>query len=57
MLEKTIDRYFLLQARKKFPHTSFMSIETGYILYTPVLKNDKVEIEKKAALFSNKQLH
>jgi hypothetical protein len=57
MLEKTIDRYFLLQARKKFPHTSFMSIETGYILYTPVLKNGKIEIEKKAALFSNKQLH
>jgi hypothetical protein len=57
MLEKTIDRYFLLQARKKFPHTSFMSIETGYILYTPVLKNGKLEIEKKAFLFSKKQLH
>lgn len=56
-LEQTIDRYFLLQARKKFPHTSFNSIETAYITYTPVIKNDKVEIKKKAALFSKKQLH
>lgn len=57
VLEQTIDRYFLLQARKKFPHTSFNAIETAFITYTPVLKDDKIEIEKKAALFSNKQLH
>lgn len=57
VLEKTIDRYFLIQARKTFPQISFNSIETAYIIYTPVLKEGKVEIEKKAALFSNKQLH
>lgn len=57
ILEKTIDRYFLIQARKYYPHTSFYSIETAYIIYTPYIKDGKVEIEKKAALFSNKQLH
>lgn len=57
ILEKTIDRYFLIQARKNFPNTSFYSIETAYIIYTPFIKDGKVEIEKKAALFSNKQLH
>ncbi|MFN4234968.1 MAG: DUF5819 family protein [Bacteroidia bacterium] len=57
ILEKTIDRYFLLQARKHYPHTSFQAIETAYIIYTPVIKNGKIEIEKKAALFSKKQLH
>ncbi|MFN7014531.1 MAG: DUF5819 family protein [Bacteroidia bacterium] len=57
VLEKCIDRYFLLQARKNYPLTSFNTIETAYITYTPVIKNDKIEIEKKAVLFSNKQLH
>lgn len=57
ILEKTIDRYFLIQARKYYPHTSFNSIETAYIIYTPIIKDGKVEIEKKAALFSKKLLH
>lgn len=57
VLEQTIDRYFLLHARKKYPHTSFNAIETAFITYTPVIKDDKIEIEKKAYLFSKKQLH
>lgn len=56
-LEKTIDRYFLIQARKAYPKISFQTIETAYILYTPIIQNGKIEIEKKAALFSKKQLH
>ncbi len=57
VLEQTINRYFLLQARKYYPHTSFNAIETAFITYTPILKDDKIEIEKQATLFSKKQLH
>lgn len=57
VLEKTIDRYFLIQAKKAYPKISIQSIETAYITYTPVIRKGKIEIEKNAVLFSKKQLH